>query len=155
MTGTWARDIDLDLDVIYKWGAKRLLTLIEPWEFDELRITALPQRAAEHGLIWHSLPITDGAAPDGRFLERWKRLGPMLSTELCEGSKVVVHCKGGLGRAGTGASMLLLESDSAIDGEDAMARVRRARPGAIETSEQEVFIRTWATSLKGWHMKGP
>ena len=96
MTGTWARDIDLDLDVIYKWGAKRLLTLIEPWEFDELRITALPQRAAEHGLIWHSLPITDGAAPDGRFLERWKRLGQCSRPNFVKVRKLSSTVRGGL-----------------------------------------------------------
>lgn len=72
----------------------------------------------------------------------------MFSAELLEGAKIVVHCKGGLGRAGTVASMLLLESRAATDGDDAMAKVRQARPGAIETPEQESFIRTWAEHVK-------
>lgn len=78
MTGAWARDLDLDLRAIRSWGARHLVTLIEPWEFQELRIQSLPRRAAELGLVWHGLPITDGAAPDDRLLDRWtagRRLG--------------------------------------------------------------------------------
>jgi len=148
MTGSWARDLDLDIGVIVKWGARHLITLIEAWEFEELRVSSLPRCATTHGLIWHGLPITDGAAPDERLLDRWKSLGPMLCAELLDGAKVVVHCKGGLGRAGTVASMLLLESGSAVDPDDAMARVRFARPGAIETTQQEAFIRWWAEYVK-------
>ncbi|MDH0187399.1 MULTISPECIES: cyclin-dependent kinase inhibitor 3 family protein [Stenotrophomonas] len=145
MTGAWARDIDIDLAAIRTWGADHLITLIEPWEFEELRITSLPERAAAHGLIWHGLPITDGAAPDARLLDRWKALGPLLSRELRAGRKVVVHCKGGLGRAGTVASMLLLDTGTTQDGEDAIRMIRLARPGAVETREQEAFIRGWTS----------
>jgi len=79
----------------------------------------------------------------------WRRGGPMFSAELLDGAKIVVHCKGGLGRAGTVASMLLLESRAASNGDDAMAKVREVRPGAIETQEQESFIRAWADHVKG------
>ena len=63
MTGSWARDLDIDLASIVAWGAQHLITLIEPWEFEELRITSLAERAKAHGLMWHGLPIKDGAAP--------------------------------------------------------------------------------------------
>lgn len=151
MTGSWARDMDVDLASIVAWGAQRLITLIEPWEFEELRISSLAECAREHGLIWHGLPITDGAVPDERLLEPWRSLGPQLAAELLSGSRIVVHCKGGLGRAGTVASMLLIETGCASDGIDAIARVRSVRPGAVETAEQEYFILNWperrATSL--------
>ncbi len=143
MTGAWSRDIDMDLAAIRAWGADYLITLIEPWEFEELRITSLPERATAHGLVWHGLPITDGAAPDERLLGQWKVLGPLLSRELLAGRKVVVHCKGGLGRAGTVASMLLLDTGAALSGDDAIQMVRHARPRAIETEAQEIFIRGW------------
>nr|WP_312962182.1 protein-tyrosine phosphatase family protein [Stenotrophomonas indicatrix] len=144
MTGSWARDLDIDLASIIAWGAQHLVTLIEPWEFEELRITSLAQCARAHGLIWHALPITDGAAPDSRLLEPWRSLGPHLAAELLSGSRVVVHCKGGLGRAGTVASMLLIDTGCASDGIDAIAKVRSVRPGAVETAEQEEFILNWA-----------
>lgn len=143
MTGAWARDLDLDLVSIVRWGAQHLITLIEPWEFQELRIPSLAERAHAHGLKWHGLPITDGAAPDGRLLEPWKSLGPQLAAEILSGSRIVVHCKGGLGRAGTVASMLLIETGCASDGADAIAKVRAVRPAAVETPEQEEFILNW------------
>ena len=110
MTGAWARDIDVDVSVIQCWGASHLITLLEPWEFSELRIECLPQVVEGQGISWHGLPITDGAAPDQRLLERWPVLGSMLVRSLHSGLRIVVHCKGGLGRAGTVAAMLLLQS---------------------------------------------
>ena len=62
---------------------------------------------------------------------------------LRAGERIVVHCKGGLGRAGTVACVLLLDSGAVIDAEEAMARIRTVRPGAVETCEQEAFLRTW------------
>ncbi len=148
MTGSWARDIDADLSAIRAWGADRLITLIEPWEFEELRIQSLPQRAVAHGLIWHSLPIIDGAAPDARLLDQWGTLGPLLTGKLLAGQKMVVHCKGGLGRAGTIASMLLLDSGTAQGGDEVIWMVRQVRPGAVETLAQEDFIRNWKSSKR-------
>jgi ADP-ribosyl-[dinitrogen reductase] hydrolase len=124
-------------------GATHLITLLEPHEFVELGIEALPERAEASGLPWHGLSITDGAVPDQRFLTPWASLSRQLITAVCAGERVVVHCKGGLGRAGTVACLLLLDSSTAADADDAMARVRAVRPGAIETQVQEVFLRDW------------
>lgn len=48
MTGSWNRDLDLDLRTIRGWGASTLVTLLEPFEFDELEIASLPERASTH-----------------------------------------------------------------------------------------------------------
>ena len=143
MTGSWSRDLDLDLRVIRDWGARTLITLLEPEEFLELGIPSLAARAAAHELAWYGLPITDGAAPDSRFLGPWQRLGPQLVEDLLSGQSVVVHCKGGLGRAGTVACILLLDAGTVTSADEAIRNVRRVRPGAIETAEQEQFLRAW------------
>lgn len=144
MTGSWARDLDTDLAAIKAWGAAHLITLIEPWEFEELRIQRLPERASQQGLQWHGLPITDGAAPDERFLVPWKTLGPELCDELLAGRRLVVHCKGGLGRAGTVAALLLLDTRTAPSASSSIEMVRAVRSGAVETRAQEEFIHRWA-----------
>lgn len=149
MTGSWARDLDEDLRAIKAWGATTLVSLIEPWEFEELRIEKLPHRAAEQGLEWYGLPIVDDAAPDERWLRTWRDVGQKLAESVLSGGRVVVHCKGGLGRAGTVASMLLLQAGEYRDSQAVIQAVREARVGAIETTEQEEFIRDWAARLNG------
>jgi len=148
MTGSWIRDLDLDLKAIRDWGANHLISLLEPWEFEELKIQDLPKRTEALGIRWHGLHITDGAAPDERFfLDIWLKLGPDLVMELAAGSRAVVHCKGGLGRAGTVAAMLLLENATTTSFEEAINLVRAVRPGAIETIEQVKFLNGWAESI--------
>ena len=63
----------------------------------------------------------------------------MLRSLLACGGRVLVHCKGGLGRAGTVSARLLVEGDRAPG--DAIQAVRAVRPGAIETRPQEVWVR--------------
>ena len=57
---------------------------------------------------------------------------------LSEGGRVVLHCRGGIGRTGTIAARLLVEFGVAP--EEAIRMVRRARPGTIETMAQEEYV---------------
>lgn len=75
-----------------------------------------------------------------------EQLAPQFVQALLTGERLVVHCKGGLGRAGTIACLLLLDSGAVTGADEAMDRVRAVRPGAIETPEQEVFLRAWNRS---------
>jgi ADP-ribosyl-[dinitrogen reductase] hydrolase len=49
------------------------------------------------------------SVPDAQFEERWAIAGKELRSMLRRRSDVVVHCRGGLGRAGTIAARLLVE----------------------------------------------
>jgi len=51
---------------------------------------------------------------------------------------LLVHCRGGLGRAGMIAARLLVELG--MKPTKAMAMVRAARPNAIENSDKEKFV---------------
>lgn len=141
--GTWARNLEADLSAISAWGANTLVTLLEPQELAALAIPELATRAAAVGLEWYGLPITDGAAPNDRFLGPWLTLCPQFTRALQAGQRVVVHCKGGLGRAGTVACLLMHDLRLAKSVDQAVAMVRAVRPGAIETPEQETFLKAW------------
>ena len=137
-TGAWERD----LDAIRDWGANALVTLIEDHEFRLLRVEWLGAAARERGLEWFHLPIRDGDVPDAAFERAWEGAGERLSAILRDGGGVVVHCKGGLGRAGTVAARLLVEMGWESD--EAIRAVRGARPGAIENDGQESYVRALA-----------
>jgi ADP-ribosyl-[dinitrogen reductase] hydrolase len=85
--------------------------------------------------------------PDERFERAWPELWLKLNERLGSGGRVVVHCRGGLGRAGTVAALMLIECGESP--ERAIGRVRAVRPGAIETAEQERWVRHGAPVRKG------
>lgn len=134
----WDRDLTTDVEVISAWDASLVLTLIEPYEFGLLCVNGLPEAVRNAGMVWHHAPIPDGSVPASAFEAAWQTIGPHISERLREGRSVVVHCRGGLGRAGIVAAMLLV-----MMGEDpkrAIDRVRAVRPGAIETPAQEAYV---------------
>ncbi len=136
--GDWARDLDTDLDAIAAWGAKAVVTLLEP---DELRWLAIPGLGAgveRRGMEWLHMPIRDVSTPGPAFAAKWPEVSLRLHARLAAGESVVVHCRGGLGRAGMVAARLLTETG--VDPEAAIARVRAVRPGAIETDAQEDWV---------------
>ncbi len=88
---------------------------------------------------WRHLPIADFSVPSEAFEKQWETHGPEIRALLRSGGDVLVHCKGGLGRAGMIAARLLVELGMAP--EQAIREVRRARKGAIETPSQLALVR--------------
>jgi hypothetical protein len=138
-TGAWARDLSVDLDVIAAWGARLVLTLVEQFELAALKTPHLGMEVRRRGLDWLHLPIADFSVPTEAFEKQWDEHGPDIRELLRNGGDVLVHCKGGLGRAGMIAARLLVELGMAP--ERAIMEVRRARKGAIETSAQLALVR--------------
>jgi ADP-ribosyl-[dinitrogen reductase] hydrolase len=138
VSGYWDRDLSIDLDAVRDWGAAAVVTLIEPNEILLLRVEHLGEEVRRRRMSWFHLPIADVSTPDEGFERNWILAGDALRTLLRDGRDVLVHCRGGLGRAGTIAARLLIElgMKPAI----AISRVRAARPGAIETREQEKYL---------------
>ena len=144
--GPWKRDLVLDLQVIIDWGAQALVSLIEDYEFELLGVPELPEMTENFGIRWFHLPIVDVSIPDGRFEEEWETAGKELRRILTEGGRIVLHCRGGLGRTGMIAARILVEFD--MDPRAAIAKVREARPGAIQTREQEEYVRRCGKGFK-------
>ena len=144
-TGAWARDLGADLDAIAEWGAVAVVTLLEEAEMKRLGVENLGTEVAARGMEWWHFPIKDGGVLDEKQSTPWwltcyYHLLPILR----DGFDVLIHCKGGLGRAGMIAGDLLVQLG--LDSEAAVDLVRAARPGAIENREQEVHV----MQLRGW-----
>ena len=146
LSGAWDRDLGLDLDAIRNWGAAAIVTLLEPKELTLLRVERLGEEVVRRNMLWFHLPIVDVSIPDERFEENWGTAGEELRLILRNGSDVLVHCRGLLGRAGTIASRLLIELG--MPPKTAVERVRAVRPGAIETRAQEEYVMAIASKQK-------
>ncbi|NJC05771.1 ADP-ribosyl-[dinitrogen reductase] hydrolase [Sphingomonas kaistensis] len=137
-SGRWDRDLSIDVDAIASWGAAAVLTLVEDHELTSLGVEKLGAEVRARHMTWFHLPIPDVTAPSASFERIWQVHGEGIRHLIRSGFDVLVHCKGGLGRAGTVAARLLVELGWRPD--DAILEVRRVRPGAIETSAQEEHV---------------
>lgn len=138
MTGAWDRDLKADLSAIKAWGTSALVCLVEVHELKTLKVGELAEATQAAGLRWLHLPIRDVDVPNKEFESAWPAASAELHAILDQGGRVVVHCKGGLGRSGTIAARLLVERG--MPPADAIVEVRKARPGAIETREQSKYL---------------
>ena len=139
LSGAWARDLGLDLDAIVAFGASMVVTLVEPAELVSLKVPDLGPAVLARGLDWRHLAIPDFSIPSQGFERRWLAEGRDFRARLRAGGDIVVHCKGGLGRAGMIAARLLVEMG--WEPREAIRAVRKVRPGAIETPSQLALVR--------------
>ncbi len=137
--GDWYRDLDADLRAIREWGASALVSLMEAEEMACYGVAELPEKTLKLGMEHYHLPIVDMDVPGEGFERQWLRSGERLRDTLMSGDSIVIHCLGGLGRTGTVVGRLLVELGS--DPETAIARIRQARPGTIQTIFQEAYVR--------------
>lgn len=114
------------------------MTLLESREFGLLGVTRLGEAIKASGMKWFHFPIPDLDVPSEDGMEEWRKISPKLHRILERGGRVLVHCRGGLGRAGTIAALLLTERGHSA--EQAMRLVRSKRPGAIENVTQERWL---------------
>jgi len=127
-----------DLDAIRDWGAVAVVTLNEPAELRWLGLEQLGESVRSREMTWWSCPIPDFGAPGADFQAAWNQAGPEVIEALAQGERVLVHCLAGLGRTGTLAAWLLMLQGVGVDG--AIAQVRAARPGSVQSEAQRAFL---------------
>jgi atypical dual specificity phosphatase len=99
---------------------------------------------AKHGLELVHLPVEDFRPPTARDFEQFLSHARFARHE---GKGIVVHCGAGMGRTGTMLAAYLI--DKGMTAAQAISTVRDARPGSIETSEQEQALHDLQRRLRG------
>lgn len=142
----WDRDLGADLQRLREvYETKTLVCLLEDREMEDLQIPDLVSRAEALGMRVLRCPVQDGAVPSGPDLPLYGRVISETLAAVGMGETVVVHCRGGLGRAGTLAACCLVEATGASP-QKAIHAVREARRGAIENEMQERFVHAFHRS---------
>ncbi len=141
ISGVWDRDLAADLRRLREeYSADILVSLVEDFELTELGIGDIAAECARAGIALLRFPIRDVSVPASP--EAFAALVETIAAEIKRGRTVVVHCKGGLGRAGlTAACTAQAATDFRLSAADSITAVRQTRPGTIETREQEDFVR--------------
>jgi atypical dual specificity phosphatase len=111
-----------DWPQLLETGVRAVLSLTE---------TPPPGDPTRHGLAHRHEPIEDFGTPDDDLL---LRCTGWVAEQLGAERPVVVHCFAGVGRTGTVLAAVLVAEG--MGAEQAIAEVRRLRPGSLETQGQ-------------------
>lgn len=115
-------------------GIDTILTLATAEELVELGGAGLRDAFLSQCLNWTHFPIKDFDIPSAEDTKAWESIETLLVERLKQGGQIVIHCRAGFGRSGMLAARLLIACGCNPD--IAVATVRAARPGAIETPAQ-------------------
>jgi ADP-ribosyl-[dinitrogen reductase] hydrolase len=144
------RDLNLDLLSLLELKTDVLAGFTEAAEMEKLSVPLADLQAEVERLgmtyLHHSLP--DRSAPRGeKDSQAALEFARQLAVRVQQGETVTVYCRGGLGRSGMMAAVVLTLLSE--DADQAIEAVRAVRKGAIQTDAQEAFVRTATGHVMG------
>ncbi|WP_330110165.1 cyclin-dependent kinase inhibitor 3 family protein [Methylophaga thalassica] len=139
--GTKETDIEQALDVLYDAGATSVITALPDHELVDLGVPDLGMLIQKKGMHWFQLPIEDDMSPDALFLTRLSQVKTELLKRLKNASTIAIHCRGGSGRTGLIAAILLLEMG--MEWKEVKELVQSVRPRALTATTHLNFLETY------------
>lgn len=127
-------DLQSDMRAIAEWAPEIVVSMTMQEEMDRSGAGDLGNRLSDLSIDWFYLPIRDYGGPSGAARKAWPTISARLHEVLDRGGAVLLHCRGGYGRSGMVALRVLVERGE--DAENALARLRAVRPGAVEAPSQ-------------------
>ena len=125
---------------LWAQGVRHLVCLEE-------RCTYPTKPILELGIAHYHFSVADMAPPSfNQAVDLCRTMEPHIRNN--EG--VALHCRGGLGRTGTGLALILIWFGDSAD--EAIAKVRRAQPLAIQSLSQLRFLHEFADRICGWQL---
>ena len=126
-----------DLQIIKKQKVKIVVSLLPDKEKNKLGLDDFIWSKEEVEYI--QFPIGDFSVPPKKKFNELKKLISFIKENLMLSKHVLIHCNGGKGRSGMIAALVL----KAMKEKDPIKKVREKVIGAIETEEQEIFVKDW------------
>lgn len=110
-------------------GAAAVITLMPTHELEQNDAAHIGVICEELGLEWYQLPIEDDCAPEQAFEAAFTDYKASILALLQAGKKVAIHCKGGSGRTGLMAAILMTQLGYGKT--EAQALVQQLRPKTL------------------------
>ncbi len=127
--GTKGVELQTSIAQLKRAGAKAVITLMTNDEMASLGVDTLPAICKQHGLQWFHLPIEDDEAPTAEYQQKWETQKQQIYNILDQNGTLVIHCRGGSGRTGLMAAIILMERGTDFD--RAVSMVKGLRPKAL------------------------
>ncbi|MGI2029736.1 dual specificity protein phosphatase family protein [Endozoicomonas acroporae] len=127
--GTKAQNLADSLSTLKKAGADAVVTMLPDTEITILDVARLGQETENTGMQWFQLPVEDDCAPETVFAVAFQQAKDSLLALIAKKATIAIHCKGGSGRTGLMAAVLLLERG--MQGNDVKTLVQSIRPNAL------------------------
>ena len=100
----------------------------------------------DNGIRWIHLPLEDTTAPDKKWIGNFLQQYDSISKDLSSDKTILIHCKGGLGRAGTCAAIILFLQGYEMN--DAIHLIRTTRSSDCINPIQQTFLEKFANDYK-------
>ncbi len=110
-------------------GAHAVVSMTPSDELAKLEVAALPEVVARAGMRWFHCPVEDDEAPGPAFEQAWAANRDAVLAIMSRQGGIAIHCRGGSGRTGVMAALILRELG--MDGARADALVKGLRPNAL------------------------
>ncbi len=131
-------------------GAQALITLMPTDELAEYGVSELPRECDRQGMRWLHMPIEDDAAPTADFEKAWRICREEIHQLLDRGGSLAIHCKGGSGRTGLMAGIILAERG--LDPQQVGERVRQLRPKSLRLPAHVDYLHSHAALVSDGHI---
>ncbi|MGL5226300.1 MAG: tyrosine-protein phosphatase [Aeromonas sp.] len=139
--GTKEASLKDAIKILQQAGADGVVTMMPDAELCEFHATSLPAECEALGLAWVQLPVEDDCAPEAPFATAFANHKADLLARLAAGQTLAIHCRGGSGRTGLMAAILLLEAGYAPT--QVKSLVQGLRPKALTLTPHVNYLNTY------------
>lgn len=140
--GTKGDDVASSIAQLKEAGATVLITMMQTEELKKHSVTDIPLECSEQSVAWFHFPVEDDHSPRENtqaLIETQKQ--PLLA-RLSQGETVAVHCKGGQGRTGLMAAILMLELG--YSWAETKQRIQEVKPKSLTLAPHLAYLENYS-----------
>ena len=143
--GTKGVALEESISQLKQAGASAVISLTPQTEMARLEVEALPEACNSQGVDWFHLPVEDDSAPAAEFDQGWTRDRQKIEEILDRDGALAIHCKGGSGRTGLMAAVIMLGRGIGL--EQVTSMVKDLRPKALSLQPHVEYLSALADKI--------